>query len=119
MKKDIFIKWNLLDSFFNAIDKTAEYLKDSISTEEPDAEYMIKVQTEHLSNQNERLKKLQVPRLLKKLPDNDNYYCPNCNIEILHLLVHKYKIKFCPECGQRIYTNITTSCREVQLETDN
>ena len=75
------------------------------SHEEPDVESIIAAETKHLKEENEQLKELQYPKQVEKI--HKNYICPNmnCKIEISSILVEQYRIKHCPECGQRIYLN--------------
>lgn len=107
MKKDTLIEWNVLDCLFYKIDLLLSNIKNYKTI--PDVEYMIAVETQHLKTENELLKALQYPKQVIKI--DKIYVCPNkcCNIVIPSILVEKYRIKFCTECGQRIYY-IATSC---------
>ena len=107
--KKIYTKWNILDYIFFIMDQLVN-LAIEYKTE-PDVECMIEAETKYLKAENESLMELQYPK--KVIKDERNYCCPNskCKKEISSVLIEKYKIKFCPECGQRIYY-LTTSHRE-------
>lgn len=96
-------KWNILDHLFFKIDKLYQELREM--PEEPTVEYMIEIETKYLKEENMLLKALQYPK--KVIKDEQNYCCPNykCKKEIPNVLIEKYRVKFCPECGQRIYYN--------------
>ena len=112
--KNILTEWNSLDKLFYKIDLFIISIKSY--KQAPDAEYMIEAETKYLKAENETLKALQYPK--KIIKDGKNYYCPNskCKEEISSVLIEKYKVKFCPECGQRIYYNSTTSYRETRVK---
>lgn len=111
--KNIAKEWNILDMLLYKIDSLIVKIKkigtdDNISYEE-----IIEAETKYLKTENELLKSLQYPRQVIKV--DKNYICPNkrCNIVIPYVLIEKYKIKFCPECGQRIYYNPSATCHGV------
>lgn len=104
----IITKWNAIDSIIFTLEKQTKKMIDIVKDyreEEPDAEVMIEAETKYLKEENEALKVLQFPK--KAVKAEKNYICPNtkCGIEISGLLIDQYKIKFCPECGQRIYAD--------------
>lgn len=111
MKKDMLIDWNILDKIFYKIDLFLINIKSYKQT--PDAECMIEAETKYLKTENESLKELQYPK--KVIKEERGYCCPNskCKEEISSVLIEKYKIKFCPECGQRIYYNPSATCHGV------
>lgn len=102
--KNIINRWNLLDYFFFEIDKLFKAVKEIQGI--PDTECIIEAETKYLKAENESLKALQYPKRVIK--SGKNYVCPNkrCGILISSVLVDNYRIKFCPECGQRIYNVI-------------
>lgn len=104
--KNIFANWNLIDTCFYKLDTFYLTIKELLSDREPDVELIIESETDYLKKENETLKELQYPRKLKS-NENKNYICPNkrCGISISALLVENYRIKFCPECGQRIFAD--------------
>lgn len=95
-------QWNYIDQLIYSFE---DFLKKrrhmTLHKEEDiDVEMMIAAETEHLKSENEELKKLQTPgRIICK---DEKYYCPHCQEEIHSLLIEKYQIKHCPECGKRI-----------------
>lgn len=101
--KHIYTKWNILDNLFFSIEQLISIAMEYKT--KPDVECMIEAETQFLKIENESLKSLQYPKQVFK--SNKNYICPNhhCKKEISSVLVEKYRIKFCPECGQRIYYN--------------
>lgn len=103
--RDFVKEWNPLDTIFFKLGQGIGKVKDILSHEEPDVESIIAAETKHLNEENEQLKELQYPKQVEKI--NKNYICPNmnCQIEISSTLVEQYRIKHCPECGQRIYLN--------------
>lgn len=98
-------RWNILDSIILTIEMYTEKILNSVkeNREEPDVEIMIEAETKHLKEENNSLKELLYPKVIIK--KESKYFCPNkkCQIEISGILVEKYNIKYCPECGQRIY----------------
>lgn len=103
--RNIVKEWNWLDCFFSKLDNAIEKITGCFGKEEPDVEFMIEAETNHLKEENKLLKKLQYPRAVRKI--GNIYLCPNirCGVEISDLLIEKYGIKHCPECGQRIFIN--------------
>lgn len=71
----------------------------------PDVEIMIDAETSYLQEENRKLKKLSYPKPVIK--SDDSYFCPNpkCHIKISNILIDQYQIKYCTECGQRIFRN--------------
>lgn len=106
---DLLKRWNFLDSLFSYLDQIINRILQHKAG--PDVECMIEAETKYLKAENKSLKELQYPK--KVIKDERNYCCPNskCKKEISSVLIEKYRIKFCPECGQRIYY-LTTSRRE-------
>ncbi|MCI6554028.1 MAG: hypothetical protein MR430_10920 [Lachnospiraceae bacterium] len=106
MKKLFTTKWNPLDTLFYKLDKAVDGLRESFSQEEADVEDIIAAETSHLKHENEQLKELQYPKVARKT--QCGYRCPNkrCGIEIDKELLERYKTKFCPDCGQRVYIPI-------------
>lgn len=98
-------EWNLLDRLFDKLDDAIEKVIGFLGREEPDVEFMIEAETNHLREENKLLKKLQFPKEIRRI--ENTYLCPNirCGVEISDLLIEKYGIKHCPECGQRIFIN--------------
>lgn len=90
--------WNKLDSIIflceNKINEVKAAIRDSAETE-PDVEMMIQVETEHLKNENEYLKKREIPACL--VEDGGQYFCPKCKVEI-----SRRDAKYCFNCGHRI-----------------
>lgn len=103
--KELLSKWNLLDAFLYKLEIVIDKIGESFSIEEPDVEVMIEAETVHLKEENKQLKELQYPKPVKM--KDRKYYCPNmkCTSEISKVLMECYRIKFCPECGQRIFLN--------------
>lgn len=96
-------EWNYIDqliySFESFLKRGGEYAA-SHKKENIDVETMIEAETEYLKSENEELKKLQMPGRI--ICEDTKFYCPHCQEEIHSLLIEKYQIKFCPECGKRI-----------------
>jgi DNA-directed RNA polymerase subunit RPC12/RpoP len=92
-------KWNKIDSaiffFENRIKELGKAIVDSKEAE-PDVELMIQAETEHLRNENEHLKKREIPAYLIK-NDDGQYLCPKCMTEISDITA-----KYCFNCGHRI-----------------
>ena len=111
--KNILTDWNILDQLFYKIDLFIISIKNYKQT--PDAECMIEAETRYLKAENKSLMELQYPK--KVIKAEKNYCCPNskCKKEISSVLIEKYKIKFCPECGQRIYYNLAELCCEASV----
>lgn len=111
--KSIINEWNALDNFFYGIDKLIKVIKEMQA--EPDVESMVEAETRYLKTENESLKSLQYPKQVIKA--EENYSCPNkrCNTEISRELIIDFKIKYCPECGQRIYYITTSVMKERAL----
>lgn len=97
---------------WNAVDKIIFYFENKISDlfgvsyatshkkDDIDVETIIAAETDHLREENEKLKRLQRPgRIICK---DDSYECPHCENKIVNELLDEYRIKFCPECGKRI-----------------
>lgn len=98
--KDIVNEWNLLDTFLYKLDIVTFKMREAFG--KPDAESIIEAETAYLKKENEQLKKRGYPRPVIKL--DRNYFCPKCNTGITKVL-EQYQIKYCPECGQRIFLN--------------
>lgn len=81
--------------------KIAVNKKDDI----PDIELMIAAENQHLYIENKQLKKKQYPSRLVK--NDKDYLCPDCNYHIRVEMAVVDRIKYCPECGKRIYVNYT------------
>ena len=113
--KNIAKEWNMFDTLLFKIDSMIDKVKKIRADEKIDYEEIIEAETKYLKTENELLKSLQYPKQIIK--SNKNYICPNknCEIEISSVLVEKYKIKFCPECGQRIYYNPSTTCHRASV----
>lgn len=107
-------KWNVLDSIIftteNKVKDIVTGLKESRMVI-PDPETMLAAETNYLMEENKSLKAHQYPKLIVK--EENRYYCPNlrCEVELEKIMVEQFKIKFCPECGQRIYYYIKRSNR--------
>lgn len=103
--KDFVKKWNWIDNILYQFEYTINKIKENIAFDEPDVESIIETETNHLRSENNLLKELQYPKQIKE--ENRQYFCPNqkCRIEIERILIEQYRIKYCPECGQRIYSN--------------
>lgn len=107
--ENIIFRWNIIDDVFLHIDlsiktigaKVAEHIE---AVKEVDTETMIEAATKHLKSENEELKETFYPKRLVK-DKRGNYICPNskCDAIISMSLIENYKIKHCPDCGQRIY----------------
>lgn len=78
--------------------------KEFFFPEEPDVESIIEIETNYLMEENSRLKELGYPKPVFK-NCGGNYSCPKCKTEIDAALMEQYRIKHCPECGQRIFLN--------------
>ena len=105
--RDIVKEWNPLDTFLYKLDIEIGKVREIFFDKEPDVETMIEAETNHLRKENESLRELQYPKLIRKKENSNNYICPNikCNNEIHPVLIEQYRVKFCPECGQRIFLN--------------
>lgn len=106
--KKINASWNALDSIIYILENKTNQLISDIKERKktlPNPEEMIEAETQYLKSENKKLKELQFPKKIVRTDEGRNYICPNkkCNISISGILVEQYKIKFCPECGQRIY----------------
>ncbi len=105
---NIVAKWNILDTFIYKVESTLHkkfnILKENQS-ELPDAEIMINAATNHLKEENRELKKLSYPKPV--IRSGGDYFCPNskCHLKIPNTLIEQYQIKYCIECGQRIFRN--------------
>ena len=105
---NIAAKWNILDTFIYKVE-SALHRKSSTFKENqnrlPDAETMIDAATSYLKEENRKLKELSYPRQV--IESDKGYFCPNskCHFKIPDILVEQYKIKYCIECGQRIFQN--------------
>lgn len=113
--------WNYIDNLIYSLESFLHIHQKRIlghtvlHKEEADVEIMIAAETAHLKSENEKLKKLQEPgRITCK---DERYYCPHCQGEIHSLLIEKFKIKYCPECGKRIILSIP--CDYAALERKN
>lgn len=98
-------KWNAADKFIFYIEnKISDLFGVSYATshkdDDVDVETIIAAETEHLREENEKLKQLQRPG--RVICNEDGYACPNCENQIANELLDEYGIKFCPECGKRI-----------------
>lgn len=101
-------RWNMLDSVIYILEsKTSQLISDIKESKDtlPNPEEMIEAETQYLKSENEKLKSLHFPKKIEKAAGSKNYICPNkkCSVEISDILIEQYKIKYCPECGQRIY----------------
>jgi hypothetical protein len=98
-------EWNFLDTFIYKLDVKIAKIKEFIFPDEPDVEFMIEVETSYLKKENEQLKELHYPKGITV--QDRSYYCPNrkCKTKIENILIEQYRIKHCPECGQRIFLN--------------
>lgn len=105
MRNFLVKEWNLIDTICYKLDYAVSKVKTTLMYEEPDVESIIEAETNHLKAENDLLKELQYPKKVEK--EDKNYLCPNrkCRKEIAGILVERYRIKYCPECGQRIYLN--------------
>lgn len=105
---NIAAKWNILDTLIYKTESTL-HKKFSIFKENqnrlPDAEIMINAAINHLEEENRELKKLSYPKPVIK--SGEDYFCPNskCHLKIPDILIEQYQIKYCTECGQRIFRN--------------
>ncbi len=110
--KNITEEWNLFDTLLFKFDLLIVKVRDIKADNNIDYEEIIEAETKHLKKENESLKTLQYPKKVKQ--DDNNYFCPNsrCNEKISSILINKFNIKYCPECGQRIY-NATSTRHEV------
>ena len=101
----IISKWNSLDNFFFRLEELIIKVLECFEVNEPDVESIIQAETNYLKAENDLLKELQYPKKVEK--EDKSYLCPNrkCRKEIAGILVERYRIKYCPECGQRIYLN--------------
>lgn len=96
-------KWNYFDQLIYFIESFLNHERKYVAShkeEDVDAETMIAAETQYLKSENEKLKKLQIPGRI--ICADTKFYCPHCQKEIHSLLIVKYQIKFCPECGKRI-----------------
>lgn len=103
--KKIEKNWNVVDTVIFSIEKQIYAIIESLRSNRDtiDPEEMILAATEHLQNENEELKKYRIPEKII-IVEHGQYTCPNCRKEVHHELLKKYKIKYCPECGQRFLT---------------
>lgn len=103
--KSLITEWNYIDKLLYKLGRGIDTVKETLFCKEPDVEEIITAETKHLKQENKQLKELQYPRKLER--KDKNYICPNanCRVEIAGILIENYRIKYCPECGQRIYLN--------------
>lgn len=96
-------KWNLLDKLIYKIEillsQLFHYIKEN--KEMPDPEEMILAATQHLQEENDKLKEYRVPETV--IFCNEKYQCPKCKKVIYTELIEHYKVKHCPECGKRFF----------------
>ena len=91
-------KWNKLDSVILFCERKLKELKQAIAESaesDPDPEEMILAETEHLRNENEKLRKREIPLYL--IEDGERYFCPKCQVQ-----VPDPGIKYCSNCGHRV-----------------
>lgn len=95
-------KWNKIDSVIFFCESKLKGLKQAITdgaAADPDPEEMILAETEHLRNENERLKNREIPLYLIK--DGEQYFCPKCQIQVPDPMK-----RYCSNCGHRIIKHI-------------
>lgn len=101
-------KWNILDTLIYKTESMAQKKFNAFKENQnrlPDAEMMIDAATSYLQEENRKLKKLSYPKAVIK--SGGSYFCPNpkCHSEISDILIEQYRIKYCTECGQRLFRN--------------
>lgn len=94
---NIMKQWTFFDRCIYFIESRFKTYGDNA---EPDVEEMIRIETEYLQKENEKLKKKQFPKALETDPFGQ-YACPDCHEQIPEELIRQKK-KYCPECGRRI-----------------
>lgn len=90
--------WNRLDSIIFFCENKLTQVKTAISDsreEEPDVELMIQVETEHLREENESLKRRELPVHL--IEREGEYICPKCHYKLSDL-----QVRYCANCGHRV-----------------
>lgn len=95
--------WNKLDSFIFFCESKIKNIIGEQKEDEPDVELMIQAETEHLRNENENLKKREIPVYL--IEEGGKYCCPKCGEEIAD------SVKYCPNCGHRVIRAIGSEQR--------
>lgn len=86
--------WNKIDSFIFFCENKIKKIIGEQKEDEPDVELMIQAETEHLRNENENLKRREIPIYLTE--EGDKFFCPKCRTEIVD------DVKYCPNCGNRV-----------------
>lgn len=95
-------KWNKIDSVIFFCESRLKGLKQAITESaeaDPDPEEMIRAETEHLKNENERLKKREIPLYL--IEDGKQFFCPKCQTQVPDPMN-----RYCSNCGNRIIKHI-------------
>ena len=101
-------KWNKLDSVISFCESKVKELKRAIvesAEADPNPEDIILAETEHLRNENEKLKKREVPLYL--IEDKEQYFCPKCQTQL-----PDPDIKYCFNCGHRVIRCIPMNYRK-------
>lgn len=93
--------WNIIDKIIFRIENILLQKKEELeeAASEPDVELIIAAETEYLRDENEKLKKRELPVYLTEI--ETSYYCPKCKEHITNL-----DAKYCQQCGQRIIRHI-------------
>lgn len=100
-------KWNKIDSVIFFCESKLKDLKQAITESaetDPDPEVMILAETEHLRNENKKLKKREIPLYL--IEDGEQYFCPKCQTQ-----VHDSGQRYCSNCGHRVIKRISADYR--------
>lgn len=105
---NIAAKWNIIDTLIYKTEFALHKIFNTFKENQyglPDTEIMIDAATSHLKEENRKLKKLSYPKPV--IRSGEDYFCPNpkCHLKIPDILMEQYQIKYCIECGQRIFRN--------------
>lgn len=116
-------KWNKLDSiiyFFESKIGALRNLACNDEESEPDVEMMIQAETEHLRNENENLKKREIP--VRLVEEGGMFFCPKCRNQL-----SDSDVKYCANCGHRVvktrkieegnacvYDNVHVKCNGIE-----
>lgn len=93
--------WNKIDSVIlfceNQINRLKETIIDSLDSE-PDSETVIMAETAYLREENERMKRREMPVYL--IEYEGRYFCPKCQATVPDTA------KYCSNCGHRVTKHI-------------
>lgn len=107
------VSWNKFDRLIFRIENVVKNIKEGINeadASEPDVELMIAAETEHLQNENEKLKRREMPLHMAK--SGEEYICPKCRGQITDM-----NAKYCSNCGQRVIRYMASRYSSNMVET--